>query len=72
MQKKEHQKKINERIEDLVESLEKTQRVQERIYSFRYVLLRGIFQGLGIIFGSTIFAGILYYFFVTYLGLDFY
>jgi hypothetical protein len=58
-------------VKELVNSLEKSQKLNEEIHSMKFVLGRGILQGLGFVTGSTIFAGILYYFFVTYLGLEF-
>lgn len=65
-------KNLNQRVEDLVNSLEKSQKLDEEIHSIRFVFVRGLFQGLGIVVGSTVFAGFLYYFFVTYLGLEFF
>ena len=64
-------KNLNQRVEELVKSLEKSQKLNEEIHSMKFVLIRGVLQGLGFVLGSTIFAGILYYFFITFLGLDF-
>ena len=47
------EKNLNGRIEDLVNVMEKT-------FSLRASFVRGIFQGLGFIIGSTIIAGIAY------------
>jgi len=47
------EKNLNKRIEDLVIVMEKT-------FSYRASFVRGIFQGLGFIIGSTIIAGIGY------------
>lgn len=69
--KEDEWKNLNQRVEDLVNSLEKNQKLNEKIHSIKFVLGRGIFQGLGFVMGSTIFAGLFYYFFITYLGLDF-
>ncbi len=52
-QKQKPIKSLNERIEDLVIVMEKT-------FSYRASFVRGIFQGLGFIIGSTIIAGIGY------------
>jgi hypothetical protein len=65
------QKTLNQRIEDLVNSLEKNQTVNKRIHSLKFSFIRGITHGLGFVIGSTILAGFLYYFFITFLGLDF-
>jgi len=52
-QKTKPTKSLNARIEDLVIVMEKT-------FSYRASFVRGIFQGLGFIIGSTIIAGIAY------------
>ena len=53
-------KNLNQRIEDLVGEMEKLSAVAEKRFSYKAALLRGIAQGLGIVIGSTIVAGILY------------
>ena len=50
---KKPEKNLNQRIEDLV-------RVMEKTFSYRASFLRGVVQGLGIVVGSTIVAGIMY------------
>ena len=47
------EKTLNQRIEDLVV-------VMEKMFSWRASFMRGIFQGLGFIIGSTIIAGLGY------------
>jgi hypothetical protein len=71
VEKKDEWKNLNQRVEDLVRSMENNQKLNEEINSVKFVLSRGVFQGLGFVLGSTVFAGIFYYFFITYLGLDF-
>ena len=53
-------KNLNARIEDLVLELEKSTHIIKSRFSYRSSFLRGILQGLGIVIGSTIVAGILY------------
>ncbi len=53
-------KNLNERIEDLVEELEKLSRVADKRFSYKAALVRGVAQGLGIVIGSTVVAGLLY------------
>ena len=60
-EEKEHtSKSLNERIEDLVVGLERLEKVMEKRFSYRASFGRGILQGLGIVIGSTIVAGVLY------------
>lgn len=53
-------KTLNERIEDLVGELEKLSKIADKRFSYKAALIRGVAQGLGIIIGSTVVAGILY------------
>jgi len=57
---KKPEKNLNQRIEDLVDGLENVERVMEKRFSYRASFGRGVLQGLGIVVGSTIVAGILY------------
>ena len=67
----EEKKSLNERIEDLVNEMERNNYLIARIYSLRSAFLRGTLQGLGIIIGSTILAGALYSMTVRLFGNDF-
>lgn len=62
------QKTLNERIEDLVNALERLENLASKKFSVRAALLRGVAQGLGIIIGSTIVAGILYAVLVKFIS----
>ncbi len=53
-------KSLGERIEELVIAMEKLERLANKKFSVKSAFLRGMAQGLGIIIGSTIVAGILY------------
>ena len=64
-------KTLNERIKQLVDTLENSQKLNNKMHSARFFFSRGIVQGLGFVIGSTVVAGLMYYFFITYLGLDF-
>ena len=57
---KEEKKSLNQRIEDLVIQIEKVNKTVKKEFSFKRIFLRGLLQGLGIVIGSTILAGILY------------
>ena len=57
---KEEKKSLNQRIEDLVIQIEKVNKVVKKEFSFKRIFLRGLLQGLGIVIGSTILAGVLY------------
>ena len=52
---------LSERIEKLVSAMERLERLAERKFSLRYAFARGLMQGLGIVIGSTILAGALYW-----------
>jgi hypothetical protein len=54
------EKNLNARIEDLVNGLEKSSHVIEKRFSYKMSFFRGVVQGLGIVVGSTIVAGIAY------------
>ncbi len=64
-------KSLNERLEDLVIAMESLEILLKRKFSIRSALLRGIAQGLGIIVGSTIVAGILYALLVKFISPEF-
>jgi len=64
-------KSLNQRIEDLVNEMEKNNLLIAKIYSLRSAFFRGTLQGLGIIIGSTILAGALYSMTVKLFGNDF-
>ena len=64
-------KSLNQRIEDLVNEMERNNHLIAKIYSLRSAFFRGILQGLGIIIGSTILAGALYSMTVKLFGNDF-
>ncbi len=66
----EEEKSLNERIKDLVDEMEKNNYLISKIYSWKNALWRGLFYGLGIVIGSTIFAGFLYSLAVNILGED--
>ncbi len=53
-------KSLKERVAELVDALEKARVSMEARFSLRRAFLRGVAQGLGIILGSTIVAGVLY------------
>ena len=57
---KEEKKSLNQRIEDLVIQIEKVNKVVKKEFSFKRIFVRGLLQGLGIVIGSTILAGVLY------------
>ena len=54
------EKTLNQRLENLVTELEKSTRVIKSRFSYRAAFSRGIMQGLGVVIGSTIIAGIAY------------
>ncbi len=64
-------KNINQRIEDLVNEMEKTNSLIAKVFSLKSAFIRGLLQGLGIIIGSTILAGALYSMTVKLFGNDF-
>ena len=57
---KEENKSLNQRIEDLVVGIEKANKIIKKEFSWKRIFIRGLLQGLGIVIGSTILAGILY------------
>ncbi len=59
-EEREEKKSLNQRIEDLVNQIEKVNKVVKKEFSFKRIFLRGLLQGLGIVIGSTLLAGILY------------
>lgn len=63
-------KNLNNRMEDLVLEMEKNTHVISKVYSIKSAFVRGLFQGLGIIIGSTILAGALYSMSVNLFGED--
>ena len=67
----EDKKTLNERIEDLVNSMERTNTVIKRSFSWKSAFLRGMLQGLGFVIGTTILAGLAYSLSVRFLGKDF-
>ena len=64
-------KNLNQRIEDLVNEMEKRTKTVTRIFSLKFSFIRGLIQGLGIIIGSTVLAGALYSLTVELFGNDF-
>ncbi len=54
------EKNLNQRIEDLVLALERLEEMANKRFSFKAAFARGVVQGLGIVIGSSIVAGILY------------
>ncbi len=60
MENQKPEKNLNQRIEDLVLALERLEEIADKKLSFKSAFFRGIMQGLGIVIGSTIVAGILY------------
>ena len=68
---KEEKKSLNQRIEDLVVSIEKVNRSVKKEFSFKRSFLRGLLQGLGIVIGSTILAGVLYSISTKFINKDF-
>ena len=60
LEKKDDGKNLNQRIEDLVNEMEKTNHLVVKVFSLKSAFIRGLLQGLGIIIGSTILAGALY------------
>ena len=52
---------LSERIEKLVSAMERLERLAEKKFSLKYAFARGLVQGLGIVIGSTILAGVLYW-----------
>ena len=52
---------LSERIEKLVSAMERLERLAEKKLSLKYAFARGLMQGLGIVLGSTILAGALYW-----------
>jgi hypothetical protein len=67
----EENKSLSQRIEDLVNEMERNNHLIAKIYSLRSAFFRGLLQGLGIIIGSTILAGALYSMTVQLFGNDF-
>ena len=63
MNEKEENKRVSlsERIEKLVSAMERLERLAEKKFSLKYAFARGLMQGLGIVLGSTILAGALYW-----------
>jgi len=68
---KEEKKSLNERIEDLVKEIEKINKSVSSHFSFKAIFLKGLLQGLGIIIGSTVLAGLLYSLTVKFIDEDF-
>ncbi len=68
---KEEKKSLNERIEDLVKEIEKVNSSVNSHFSFKAIFLKGLLQGLGIIIGSTILAGLLYSLSIKFIDKDF-
>ena len=64
-------KSLKERVAELVDALEKARVSMEARFSLRRAFLRGVAQGLGIILGSTIVAGILYAIVVKFISPEF-
>ncbi len=64
-------KNLGERLEDLVVAMERLEALLTRKFSIRAALLRGVAQGLGIILGSTIVAGILYAVLIKFISPNF-
>ncbi len=52
---------LSERIENLVSAMERLERLANKKFSLKYAFARGLVQGLGIVLGSTILAGALYW-----------
>ncbi len=61
---------LSERIEKLVSAMERLERLAERKFSLRYAFARGLMQGLGIVIGSTILAGVLYAIVIKFVSPD--
>ena len=63
MNEKEENKQVSlsDRIEKLVSAMERLERLAEKKFSLKYAFARGLMQGLGIVLGSTILAGALYW-----------
>jgi peptidoglycan hydrolase CwlO-like protein len=70
-EEKEEKKSLNQRIEDLVNQIEKTNKLVKTNFSFKSIFLKGLLQGLGIIIGSTILAGLLYSLSTKFIDKDF-
>jgi hypothetical protein len=70
-EEKEEKKSLNQRIEDLVVQLEKANKTVRKEFSFKRIFIRGLLQGLGIVIGSTILAGILYSLSTKFIDKDF-
>ncbi|HIP33825.1 MAG TPA: hypothetical protein EYG89_03650 [Bacteroidia bacterium] len=68
---KEKKKSLNERIEDLVREIEKINKSVNNHFSLKATFLKGLLQGLGIIMGSTILAGLLYSLSIKFIDEDF-
>jgi len=51
---------LNKRIESLIDSMERLEGLALKKFSIKSAFMRGVAQGLGIIIGSTIVAGLLY------------
>jgi hypothetical protein len=64
-------KNLNQRIEDLVNEMEKSTKIITKVFSLKSSFIRGLMQGLGIVIGSTILAGALYSMTVELFGNDF-
>ncbi len=60
MQEERQNKNLNQRIEDLVLAMERMEKIAENKFSAKAAFARGVVQGLGMVVGSTIVAGILY------------
>ena len=57
---KKPEKTLSQRLESLVTELEKSTGIIKSRFSYKAAFLRGIAQGLGVVIGSTIIAGIAY------------
>lgn len=64
-------KSLNNRIEDLVIQIQKTNKLIKIQFSFKSIFIKGLLQGLGIIIGSTIIAGLLYSLSIKFINKDF-
>ena len=65
---KPQQRNLNQRIEDLVLAMERVEQLADKKFSARAAFWRGVMQGLGIVVGSTIVAGILYTVLVRFIS----
>ena len=59
---------LSSRLEKLVSTIERAEKILEKKLSFKYAFARGLMQGLGIVIGSTILAGLLYAVLVKFIS----